>query len=130
MTRGAYHQARVLYVDDEKDLRVVISQMLELLGYEVSSADNGQAGVEKAESWQPDVILMDVRMPVMDGPEAIRVLRSKPGTEHIPVFVVSANTDSKTRDSCARAGATGFFAKPVDIEIIDATIKKTLKSGN
>jgi CheY-like chemotaxis protein len=123
---GNVNAPRVLFVEDDKDVQVPISQILELLGYEVACADNGQAGVDKAENWRPDVILMDVRMPVMDGPEAIRALRSKSDTESIPVFVLSAFTDAKTRASCKEAGADGFFAKPLDIDKVHAAIKKTL----
>ncbi len=127
MTGDITNLPRVLYVEDEKDLREPISQMLKLLGYDVACADNGQAGVEKALSWHPDIILMDVRMPVMNGPQAIRVLRDKPDTHHIPVFILSAYTDSKTRDACHQAGANGFFSKPIDIEKIHAAIQEKLK---
>lgn len=120
---------RVLYVEDEKDLQIPIAQMLEFLGYEVACADNGEAGVAKAKSWQPDIILMDVRMPVMDGPEAIRALRQNPDTADILIYVLSAYTDSKTRISCEEAGANGFFAKPLDIENFDELIKDKLKQG-
>jgi CheY-like chemotaxis protein len=119
-------RSRILYVEDEKDLRVPISQILELLGYEVESAHNGQIGVEKAENWQPDLILMDIRMPVMDGIEATRLLRSKPTTAQIPIFILSAYTDAKTRDACKQAGADAFFAKPLDIDKVDSAIKEML----
>ena len=117
---------RVLYVEDEKDLRDPISQMLEFLGYEVDCAVNGAEGVEKAESWQPDFILMDIRMPKIDGFEATRRLRSNPVTNKIPIFILSAYDDAKTRASCREVGADGFFSKPADIEKIDATIRRTL----
>lgn len=117
---------RVLYVEDEKDLREPISQMLEILGYEVDCAINGAEGVEKAENWQPDFILMDIRMPKVDGLEATRRLRSNPITKKIPIFMLSAYDDAKTRASCREVGANGFLAKPADIEKIDATIRRTL----
>jgi len=127
MTGSAGNTPRVLYVEDDKDLQFPISQILGMMGYEVACADNGKMGVEKAESWKPDVILMDVRMPIMNGPEAIRILRSKPDTERTPIFVLSAYSDSKTRDSCRQAGADAFFTKPIDIEKVDAAIKQALK---
>lgn len=130
MTGDVAKLARVLYVEDDKDLQIPISRMLGLLGYEVACADNGKMGVEKAEDWQPDVILMDVRMPVMNGPDAIRILRSKSETQHTPIFVVSAYSDAKTRETCRQAGADAFFNKPVDIEKIDAAIKERLKPVN
>ena len=117
---------RVLYVEDDQNLRYPISELLKLMGYEVETADNGKLGVEKAESWQPDFILMDLRMPVMDGWEAMRVLRSKPNTKETPIYVLSAYTDVKTRASATEAGADGFIAKPPDVDRIDAIIRKTL----
>jgi CheY-like chemotaxis protein len=96
------------------------------LGYEVRCADNGKQGVEAAERWKPDIILMDLRMPVMDGPTAIRTLRSNPDTSTIPIFVLSAYSDAKTRAACQQIGADRFFSKPIDIEKVDAAIKKTL----
>jgi len=127
MTGSAGNTPRVLYVEDDKDLQFPISQILGILGYEVTCADNGKMGVEKAERWKPDVILMDVRMPVMNGPDAIRILRSKPDTERIPIFVLSAYSDSKTRDTCRQAGADAFFTKPINLEKGDAASKQALK---
>ena len=123
------HATRVLYVEDDKDLQFPMSQMLGIMGYQVECADNGKIGVEKAETWKPDIILMDVRMPVMDGPTAIRILRDKPETEHIPIIVLSAYSDVKTRETCKQAGANIFLTKPADIEKIDALIKAQLGLG-
>jgi CheY-like chemotaxis protein len=117
---------RVLYVEDDKTLQVSMAQMLKILGYEVTCADNGKQGVETAESWQPDIILMDMRMPIMTGDQAIRVLRSKEVTAKIPVFVLSAYTDAKTRDLCKQIGAEKFFSKPPDVRKIDLEIKELL----
>jgi CheY-like chemotaxis protein len=69
---------------------------------------------------------MDIRMPVLDGIEATRILRNNPSTEDIPIFILSAYTNAKTRQACELAGASGFFAKPIDIEKIDAAIKETV----
>jgi CheY-like chemotaxis protein len=126
MTDEPAPTVRVLYVEDDQNLRYPISELLKLKGYEVETADNGKLGVEKAESWQPDFILMDLRMPVMDGFEAMRVLRSNPDTKEIPIYVLSAYTDVKTRTSATEAGADGFIAKPPDVDRIDAIIRKTL----
>ncbi len=117
---------RVLYVEDDKVLQLSLAQMLQIMGYEVACADNGKQGVEKAESWLPDIILMDMRMPVMNGDQAIRILRSKNITAQIPIFVLSAYTDAKTRDLCKQIGANKFFTKPPDIRRIDAEIKEYL----
>jgi CheY-like chemotaxis protein len=119
---------RVLYVEDDRTLQLSLSQMLIILGYEVACADNGKQGVEKAENWLPDIILMDLRMPVMDGEEAIQRLRRIPATARIPIFVLSAHTDAKTRDSCKKLGADKFFTKPPDVRKLDASIKELLQT--
>ncbi len=126
MTGNNHEPIRVLYVEDDKSLQVSMAQMLKILGYEVVCADNGKQGVEMAESWQPDIILMDMRMPIMTGDQAIRVLRSKEVTSKIPIFVLSAYTDAKTRDLCKQIGAEKFFSKPPDVRKIDAEIKELL----
>jgi CheY-like chemotaxis protein len=117
---------RILYIEDDKNLQLSISQMLKILGYEVACADNGKDGVEKAASWKPDIVLTDVRMPFMNGDEVIRTLRGQPGTAKVPIFVLSAYTDAKTRDLCKEAGANKFYAKPPDVRKIDADIKSVL----
>lgn len=117
---------RVLYVEDDKDIREPISQILTILGYEVMCAHNGQQGLEAAANWKPNIILMDLRMPVMDGPTAIRALRSNPDTSDIPVFVLSAYSDAKTRDLCQQIGVDRFMSKPINVEKVDAAIKEIL----
>ena len=117
---------RIVYVEDE-DIRFTISQMLTILGYEVMCADDGQQGIEAVDSWKPDIILMDLRMPVMDGPTAIRILRSNPDTAGIPIFVLSAYKDAKTRDICNQIGVDRFLSKPIDIQKVDTAIKEILK---
>ncbi len=126
MTRSVTDPIRVLYVEDDKSLQLTISQMLKMLGYEVACADNGQMGVEKALNWHPDVILMDVRMPLMNGDEAVRVLRQKSEMEKVPIFILSAYTDARTRNVCLEAGADKFFTKPADVRRLDAAIKEAV----
>lgn len=125
MTSTGPAPIRVLYVEDDENLQYTLSRMLQHFGYEIETASNGKEGIEKAEQWQPDVILMDIRMPVMDGIKAIKVLRANPKTAAIPIFMLSAYTDAKTRRACADADA--FFSKPPNIRRIDAKIRKTLK---
>jgi len=128
MSGRSEKEIRVLYVEDEEILRDVVSEYLRMVGgYEVSCAKNGQEGVEKAQSWKPHFILMDVRMPVMDGPEAIRILRGNPETTQIPIYVLSAYSDNETVATCERAGADGFFAKPPNYHLINQTISKVLR---
>jgi CheY-like chemotaxis protein len=117
---------RILYVEDAEVIRDTIARLLELNGYEVAYAKNGREGVEKAVSWQPDVILMDLRMPVMDGFKAIDEIKSDPRTRYIPVFVVSAWSSKKDRTQAKIAGATEFFVKPPDLNQLIAAIENVV----
>jgi len=117
---------KILYVEDQKDVQRAIYQLLSVLGYEVECADDGQEGVDKALSWLPDVILMDIRMPVLDGVEATRLIRQNPTTANIPVIVLSAFTDQKTRTACEQVGVNGFVTKPVSMHKLTRLIDQVL----
>jgi CheY-like chemotaxis protein len=114
--------AKVLYVEDHEDQRDIMMQMLELCGYEVDVACDGEEGVEKAQEWQPDVVLMDIRMPGwIDGLGAIRQLRNGPRTADIPIIVVSACGRIRDKVRALEAGANAHFTKPVAMgELIQA----------
>jgi CheY-like chemotaxis protein len=117
---------RVLYVEDSAVIRDTIARLLELKGYNVNYAKNGQEGVEMALTWKPQVILMDLRMPVMDGYKAISEIKQNPRTRHLPIFVISAWSSKKERTQAKLAGADEFFVKPPDLNrLIDAINKVT-----
>ena len=117
---------RILYVEDAAVIRDTIARLLELKGYEVAYAKNGKEGVELAQSWKPDVILMDLRMPVMDGYSAINQIKSDPQTHHLPIFVVSAWSSKTERSKAKLAGADDFFVKPPDLNRLMETIDKVV----
>ncbi len=103
-----------------------MAQMLELSGYEVAVACDGIDGVEQARSWSPDLILMDLRMPRMDGFEAIKLLRSDPETADIPIIAISAWASAKHKERALDAGADEHFTKPVDLSRLIETINHFL----
>jgi CheY-like chemotaxis protein len=116
---------KVLYVEDHEAQRDIMMRMLELFGYEVDVACNGEEGVEKAQEWLPDVVLMDIRMPGrIDGLVAIRQLRSSPDTSSIPVLAVSAWGSAKHKERTMRAGADAHFIKPVAMDELTAAINR------
>lgn len=120
---------RVLYVEDAEVIRDTISRLLQLSGYQVAYAKNGQEGVEMALHWKPDVILMDLRMPVMDGYRAIQELKFNPKTRRIPVFVVSAWSSQKEREQARLAGADEFFVKPPDLNRLIEAIENAVAAS-
>ena len=118
--------SKILYVEDHPAQRDIMAQMLELSGYQVAVASDGIEGVELAHSWNPDLILMDLRMPRMDGFEAIKVLRSEPATAGIPIIAISAWASAKHKDRALEAGADEHFTKPVDLSRLIETINRYL----
>ena len=115
---SGYHGPRktVLIVDDVLQNRLMPMQSLSELGFEVAQASNGQEGLELAARLKPDLILMDVMMPVMDGLEAIRRIRARPDLAHLPVIAVSASTSPADEARSLAAGASAFIAKPIHID--------------
>jgi CheY-like chemotaxis protein len=119
---------KVLYVEDHEAQRDIMVQMLELYGYEVDVASNGEEGVKKAQEGHPDIVLMDIRMPGrIDGLVAIRQLRSGSDTADIPIIVVSAWGSAKHKERAISAGADAHFTKPVTMDELIAAINRHLK---
>lgn len=120
---------KVLYVEDAAVIRDTISRLLEISGYEVAYAQNGEEGVEKALSWMPDVVLMDLRMPVMDGFKAINQIKTNPKTSHIPIFVISAWSSKKDRTRAKLEGADEYFVKPPDLNQLIDSIERAVDAS-
>ena len=107
---------RILLVDDERDMRDTMKVMLQMQGHDVELAANGQEGLEKALSRAPDVVFMDLKMPVMDGLTATRMLRADPATSRVPVICISAYLSQEDwRDKAVQAGCNDCLSKPVDL---------------
>ena len=124
---GSVCVSKVLYIEDHPAQRDILAQMLELNGFEVAVASDGVEGVDKAREWLPDLILMDLRMPRMDGFEAIKVLRSEDQTAIIPIIAISAWASAKHKERALAAGANEHFTKPVDLNRLLTTIGRYLK---
>jgi len=118
---------RILVVDDKQDNRQILGRLLQTLGFEVDEAENGARAVELAVSRAPDLIFMDLVMPVKDGFEAMRELRAKGGEiARIPVVAVSASAFDSTRTDSLQAGCDEFIAKPVRLDEVTEVIARLL----
>jgi len=104
----------VLVVDDSADIRELWRLWLTFWGFSVHEARNGYDAIQKATEVQPDLILMDLWMPVVDGVEAMRRLKADSRTSHVPVLAVSAQTHAADSSAALAAGADSFLAKPCD----------------
>jgi len=104
---------KVLVIEDEPDIQFLIKMALETTGnHDVNTADNGLRGIELAQQWQPDVILLDVMMPLLDGFETIKRLKADPSTAAIPVIFLTAKAQTKEVQQGLELGAIGYLTKP------------------
>jgi two-component system, cell cycle response regulator DivK len=104
--------AKILIVDDNADVREVLQCQLKMLGYLVISAENGSVAIEKAIAEQPDLIMMDIMMPEMDGWQASRAVRANPDTKDIPILAATAMCRRADLNACLEAGCNGYIVKP------------------
>ena len=107
--------AKILLVEDNEMNRDMLSRRLMRRGYEVVVAEDGAAGVEAARSQQPDLILMDMSLPVMDGWEATRQIKAGEGTRAIPVIALTAHAMAGDEEKALAAGCNAYETKPVDL---------------
>jgi two-component system cell cycle response regulator DivK len=119
----------VLLVDDYPDAREMYAEYLEFSGFEVVEAGNGLEALERALDRTPDVILMDLSLPVMDGWEATRRLKADDRTKHIPVLAVTGHALTGISEDAKRAGCDGFITKPCLPEDLTVEIRKVLGYG-
>ena len=107
---------RVLLVEDNEMNRDMLSRRLQRRGFEILIAVNGQEGISTAEAQLPDLILMDMSLPVIDGWDATRRLKSNPVTAHIPILALTAHAMDGEREKALNAGCNDFDTKPVELE--------------
>jgi CheY-like chemotaxis protein len=120
-------EKRILIIDDEHDIREVAQLSLELIGgWKVLTARSGQEGLTLAAAEQPEVILLDVMMPDMDGPTTFRKLQGEPTTRHIPVILLTAKVQSADRRQFANLGVAAVIAKPFDPLTLASEIEAAL----
>ena len=120
---------KVLYVEDNEDNVYMLKMRLELLGdFDVVAAPDGEQGCAMALSERPDVILMDLEMPVVDGWEATRRLKDDPQTRDIPIIALSAHALAGEREKALGAGCDEFDTKPIEFERLVATLRRVLSA--
>ena len=118
--------AKILLVEDNEMNRDMLSRRLLRGGYEVILAEDGQEAVDTATARLPDLILMDMSLPVLNGWDATRLLKQTPGTAHIPVVALTAYALSGDREKAMAAGCDGYETKPIDLQRLIGTIEELL----
>jgi CheY-like chemotaxis protein len=116
----------VLLVEDNEDNRIVYSTILRHFGYRVMEALNGEEGIATARTEKPDLILMDISIPIIDGWEATQVLKHDPETRQIPIIALTAHALASDRERAMQVGCDGYLAKPCEPRAVVAEVQRFL----
>lgn len=117
---------RILVIEDNRDNMMLITDILQSLDYDVLMATDGKRGVEMANSTRPDLILMDLALPFMDGWAATREIKATPELRHIPIIAVTAHAMLGDRERALAAGCDEYIAKPINMEELKTKIARLL----
>ncbi|UCE32333.1 MAG: response regulator [Burkholderiales bacterium] len=120
---------KILYVEDNEDNVDILEMRLTQIGHEVLIAGDGEEGIAKAQTEHPDLIIMDLSLPVVDGWEATRRLKAMPETRDIPVIALSAHAMAGDREKALAAGCDDYDTKPVDFRRLRGKIEALVPGG-
>jgi len=118
---------RILYIEDNAENRLLVKRVLEAEGYSVLEAPDGPSGLEMAMRAQPDLILLDICLPEMDGYDLARCFRNTPGLQRVPILAITAKVMKGDRERTLAAGCDGYIQKPLDIDRLPEQVKAALK---
>ncbi|MDP2291269.1 MAG: response regulator [Actinomycetota bacterium] len=118
--------ANILLIEDNEQNRYLATFLLEHHGYRVLAAIDGLSGLQLAESTVPDLILLDIQLPLMDGYEVARGLREMPATREVPIVAVTSHAMSGDREKAFAAGCNGYIEKPINPDTFVAEIQRFL----
>jgi two-component system cell cycle response regulator DivK len=119
----------VLYIEDDDNNRLLVQRVMLAEGYEVLTASNAKDGIALARTHHPDIILMDINMPDMDGFMATNVLREITALDHVPIIAVTANVMKGDREQTLAAGCDGYISKPIDVDHFPQEVEAYLRQG-
>lgn len=117
---------KILIIDDNEQNRKLFGFILQNSGYEIIESESGEDGLKLAKENHPGLILMDIQMPVIDGAEAFRILRSEPETKDIPVIALTSYAMRGDREKFLEQGFSGYISKPINVKEFMNTIKSVL----
>ena len=121
---------KVLVVEDHPDMLEVLTTQLEMMGFAAIGARHGSEGVEKAFEEKPELIVMDIMMPGMDGREAARMIRSNPETQDIPILASTVLFRETDLQSCVEAGINGYIVKPFSFQELRGKIQEFIPGAD
>ena len=120
----------VFIVDDDETVRMVVEESLKIRGFEIASAANGAEALERFPELMPDLLMLDVIMPGMDGFEVCRLIRQLPGGQYVPILMVTGLEDMESIEHAYKAGATDFFMKPINFALLEQRLRYLLRGAS
>ena len=121
--------SHILVIDDDPMIRSLLSKYFTVKGHQVMEAEDGAHGIGLATHSHPDVVILDIEMPVLDGYSTLNILRQSTRIPEIPVVILTARTDADLRFDCEQAGCTDYITKPFDMDHLNQTVDARLKAG-
>ena len=118
---------KILVVEDDESIRILLEKVLGLKDYTVVLAEDGEQGLSLAQAENPDLIIMDLQMPVMDGFKAMKAMRKIESLETTPILALTAQVATENYDKVYEAGANGYLAKPIDFDRLYERVEELLK---
>jgi two-component system cell cycle response regulator DivK len=118
---------KILYIEDNPENWMLVKRILEAEGYQVLHAIDGMTGIELAQTSQPDLILMDINLPEMDGYEVTSRLRAMDEFQTVPIVALTANVMKGDREKTLQAGCSGYVEKPIDVDRLPVQLAAYLK---
>jgi two-component system cell cycle response regulator DivK len=119
---------RILIVEDTEDNRQILRDLLTNAGFDIVEAHDGEAAVKAASEYRPDLILMDIQLPIMNGYEAIRRIKANTKLQPIPIIAVTSYALSEDKEKARAAGCDGYIAKPFSPRQLLATVRELLEA--
>ncbi len=117
----------IFYIEDNVDNRTLIRRILSAEGYQVAEAGNAREALEALKNLHPDMILMDINMPEVDGYTLTAQIRMMPGFEGVPIVALTANVMRGDRERSLEAGCDGYIQKPIDIDLLPQQVERYLR---
>ena len=121
---------KILIIEDHADMRELLTWQIELMGFVADTARQGREGLQKAQSGNPNLIILDIMMPGMDGWEAARELKANAATKHIPILAATALFRDADLQNCLAAGCSGYIVKPFTFQELQGKVKELLPDAD
>ena len=123
-------EVRILYVEDNPENRLLVRRVLEAEGYSVLEAPDGPSGLKVAAQTQPDLILLDINLPKIDGYDLAKCFRDTPGLQQVPILAITANVMKGDRERTLEAGCDGYIQKPIDVDRLPEQVRAVLRGSH